>query len=273
MNLKKLCALALAALMLLSLWACGKKDDPQQQWQQMEQDAVAPDEEVFVEQAAGRVYLHAGGHIQISYDAEGNVLAVVGENDIGLKADAAYGDPTGKPCAQVVKELIDLLITQNSSSIQNFVLVRQELGSANPAEDFMQKIETEAAANSKSYPVFAVAADDCDTDGCFSANVAEAMLKLAIPATADLTLVCSGTPSALVYTILGTDSNKVTTNYLVDALTGQVSIAQTDDGQETFEEFVDTEEDEPIPESDVFDYVPDEDGTDGGVDNGSVDFD
>ena len=275
MKLKNLCALALAVLMLLSLMACGQKD-PVEEWKELEQQAQDPDESVYLAQAVGFLQLHAGAHIRIAYDQAGKVLAVVGENNTGAKIDSAYGDFSGKSCARVIRELVDLITADAGAEHQGFALVRQELGSAMPADNFIKAIEKDASANAKALPVVAVAAADCDVDGCIDSQTAIALLKLAMPDTAKLKLTCAEAPNAMIYTVLAEGgNNNVTSSYLVDGMSGQVTAGESESSTEPTEphEAEATPEDtESEVNEDILGLTPDDgtQGADGGNDDGSV---
>lgn len=263
--MKKLFALVLAVLMALSLWACGKSNGEYlPSADSTEPVALMPNE-------AGKLTVYGEADLQLVYNESGNVIAVTALNEQAEPIASTY-DFVEKACPLAVMELIDLIVDQNLTIDKGFVLVRQEPGSAAISEDFLKNILEDAQLNKGSYAVIVTGADELDKDGQFSKETALAALKAGQPMVEGCTLNCSDTPMGGSYTIYCTSVDGVTTEYSVSAIDGSAIVLENAEEGEPQE----LQETEPIPETDIFDPNPDIDGlqgTDGGVDNGSVDFD
>lgn len=262
MNKKKLFALILAAMMLLSLCACGKdKDNTITDALRKEQQAVS--------EAAGTLLLQAGMELTLAYDKEGTVTAIISATDAAEAVDDAYLDFEGKTCDQVVLELTELIAERFGSDLMGFILVRQEPGSVTPSDDFIKTIRTTAAGNNAKIPVIVIAADDLDEEGCFGTDVAEQIMDAYLGGAEDLTVKYDLGLIPYYHHATCTDANGNTTAYLIDAVNGRVESyhENTEPSQEELdstEEFSDFTEDpvpdyelagEDMPQADLSDYT------------------
>lgn len=265
MQLKKVFTLALAALMLLSLWACGKQEDTYQSGT----DAVVSQTKLMSDEA-GKLTIYCESELQLIYDEAGKVIAVLPLSETAKDIASSY-EFAEKDCASAVLELIDQLLDQDLLLSKAFILIRQEPGSATPGDDFIKTLQENAQQNKGSYPVIVAAADELDQDGLFSADIALAVLKVSYPAVEGLTLDCAEAPVGGSYTVTCTDADGNVTAYSIGAIDGTVSVLENQEQNEPEDATIP----DPIPESDIFDPIPDTEaiqGADGGVDNGSVDF-
>lgn len=261
--MKKLFAFALAVLMVLSLWACGKNNEEYVPGiDNTEPVALMPNE-------AGRLTIYGEADLQLVYNESGNVISVAALNKQAEDIAKTYNHAE-KACPLAVMELIDLIVEQNLTIAKGFILIRQEPGSAVISEEFLKNILEDAQLNKGSYAVIVTSADELDKDGLFSKETALAALKAGQPSVEGCTLSCSDTPVGGSYTVYCTNVDGITTEYSVSAIDGSsIALESAEQGEPQ-----ETEETEP-PESDIFDPIPDTEanqGTDGGVDNGSVDF-
>lgn len=265
MHLKKLFSLALVVLMLLSLWACGKQDDEYKS----DTDATEPQTKLLPDEA-GKLTIYCETDLQIVYNDSGKVIAVTALNEPAEDIASSY-EFAEKDCSLAALELIDQILDQNPPLSKGFILIRQELGSATPGDDFLKKLQGNAQLNKGGCEVIVVAADELDQDGLFSKEIALTVLKTSSPAVEGSTLSCSDTPTGGSYTITCTDAEGNVTQYSVGAVDG--SVIQLETAEETEPES--TTDEETTPESDIFDPIPDTEsnqGTDGGMDDGSVEF-
>lgn len=262
MNIKKLSAIILAAVMLLSLWACGKKDDGGINYIQQEQQAI--------EKAAGTLLLQAGVELTIPYDKDGKVTAIISTTEDATAVDDAYMEYDGKTCAQVVLELVELINVSFSDNLQGFVFVRQEPGSADPSEDFIKTLRTTVAGNTARLPVIVVAADELDADGYIGAATTEAILDAYLGGIEGLTVTYDFGKTESSHSATCTDANGVVTTYLINAVNGAVEVYQesTDPQQEPpldpneFSDIIDEDmipdyelAGEEMPQADLSDYT------------------
>ena len=264
--MKKFFTLMLAILMLLSLWACGKTEDdylPQS-------DVVQPEAERLPDEA-GKLTIYAEADLQLVYNTAGNIIAVTALNQPAEEIADSY-DSAEKTCPIAVLELIDLIIDSEIPFTKGFILVRQEPGSATPGDNFLKNIKEDAQLNKGEYPVIVTGTEELDSEGLFSKETAIEALNAAYPTVEGNTIVCAEDPVGGSYSIFCTDAEGNTKEYAVSAVDGAVvEVEQSEEGEPT-----DLEQTDPTPESDIFDPIPDTEankGTDGGVDNGSIDFD
>ena len=264
--MKKIFALMLAVLMVLGLWACGKTGDsylPQS-------DVVQPEAEKLPDEA-GKLTIYAEADIQLVYNDAGNVIAVTALNQPAEEIAESY-EFTGKTCPMVVLELIDFVVDSELPFTKGFVLVRQEPGSSTPSDDFLKNIREDANLNKGEYTVLVTGAAELDKEGLFGKDTAIDALKASYPVVEGNTVVCADDPVGGSYSIFCTDAEGNTKEYAVSAVDGTVSEITASEQTEP----QDTGATDPVPESDVFDPVPDTEankGADGGADNGSIDFD
>lgn len=267
MHLKKIFAVALAALMLLSLFACGKSED---EYISGNNNEFAAHEVELLPNEAGKLTIYAEADLQLVYDKTGKVIALTA---LSAQADdiASNYEFADKDCAQAAVELIDLIIDGNISITKGYILIRQELGAASPSDDFLSAVQESALQNKGEYKVVTVSVEDLDADGLFSKDTALAVLAASQPTTEGCILECSDEPIAGSYSVFCTTAEDLTIEYSISALDGSVFQAENN----SQEEQEPTDETDPTPESDIMDPIPDTEankGTDGGVDNGSVEF-
>ena len=264
--MKKLFALMLATLMLLSLCACGKSEAEYQSGM-----VATEPQEMLMPDEAGKLTIYSEADIQVVYNEKGNVIAVTALNQPAERIVNTY-DFAEKTCSLAVLELVDMVFDESLLTTRSCILVRQEPGSATPSDDFLKNILDDAQLNKGEYPVIVTGADELNADGLFSAKTAQTVLNASHPATEGSTIVCSGDPVGGSYSFFCTDVEGNTKEYAVGAIDGTVT--EIESSQET--EQTEQEETEPIPESEIFDPIPDTEanaGADGGVDNGSINFD
>lgn len=264
--MKKLFALLLAMLMLLSLCACGKSNE-----EYKPSGDIVTQEEQLMPGEAGKLTIYGEADIQLVYNTSGNVIAVSALNQQADSIASAY-DFAEKTCTLAVLELIDQILDSEIPLTKGFILIRQEPGSEPISDDFLTNIQEDAQANKGEYPVIVTGAKELSKDGLFNVDTALLALKLNQPSLEGATLSYSEEPVGGSYSIFCTDAEGNTKEYAVGAVDG--SVTEVESSQET--EQADENATEPVPESDVFDPIPDTEankGTDGGVDNGSVNFD
>lgn len=265
MTMKKLLSVLLAAVMLLTLCACGKADD----YTSPDGDADASADAPQLSDAVGRVVISADAEFQVAYDENGNAVGVINQNALAEAVADSYSDFAGKSCPQVVRELIDAVFEQNTVIDRGYVLIQLELGSALPSDSFLADVADEARLNKGAYGVVAVSAADLDADGRFNKATVLAILEAFLGGTEGLTVTCAEAPADGSYSITCTDSSSQSTDYYVHTQTGAVVLA--DGAEQTEAQDPDAAQD--IPESDIFDPISDIDaaaGADGGVDSGTV---
>lgn len=198
----------------------------------------------------GMFVLTAGASVNVSYDIDGLVVKIDGNNENGINLSDAYTDYLGKPCADAAKELIlaaskDAYLTANTKNI----VIKQVLGATLPGSHFLETIENavkDAAAEVKSTAVITlINSERMDEDGYINFETAQSLLcnELGVkrldayhgqPTTADGHYICT------------VEVGGKQTHHTIDAVTGIIA-ADTDEelmGESTDEEDILPDEDE-----------------------------
>lgn len=121
-----------AALILTILWGCSPSSaEPVRSGQ--ETDAV------------GTILLSVNPEIQVTYDKEGNVVSLTGENQDGNAVLAEVSGYEGESCEAVVKKLVGMIYDQGYfantvSGHEKNIILKMEKGSAYPSEDFLEEL-------------------------------------------------------------------------------------------------------------------------------------
>ena len=257
-TLQKILVLCLAAALMLGLFACGKKAEENKQ-----DDAKAPagavSDEVaqqIVESAPGTFTIVADSHVTLGYNENGKALALSGENELGVSIANACGDVSGKTVAEAVTVVLQTMVENDAIVEKPYVMIRQDLGSMTPDEEFISGIQA-AATKELGKSVVVVSLDQLDADGYFNQDVAKQIL--------------------LAY--LGGDAKIISASVMID---GQYIITAEKDGLQDdyqvvghsgtvagYEEIADRPIDEedlipedqqiPTPDEDVIEEAPSED--------------
>ena len=94
---------------------------------------------------AGTVLLSVNPEIEMDYDGGGNVVALTGRNQEAQTLLASYTGYQGRPCAQVVGELVDEIhalgyFDATVGGHEKNIILKLERGSAYPSEQFLSEL-------------------------------------------------------------------------------------------------------------------------------------
>lgn len=161
-NLKKLFSVCLACAMALCLLtACNKT--PATQTTPATTDPVIKDPT-----PVGMLILNAGASMNISYDVDGMVLKLSGNNEEGTQLSENYADYLGKSCSAAAKELVEASAKAGylTPNVKNIV-IKQSIRSQLPGEFFLETIENEvkAAASAAGSTAAITVIDESGLDG------------------------------------------------------------------------------------------------------------
>lgn len=161
-NLKKLFSVCLACAMTLCLLtACNKT--PATQTTPATTDPVIKDPT-----PVGMLILNAGASMNISYDVDGMVLKLSGNNEEGTQLSENYADYLGKSCSAAAKELVEASAKAGylTPNVKNIV-IKQSIRSQLPGEFFLETIENEvkAAASAAGSTAAITVIDESGLDG------------------------------------------------------------------------------------------------------------
>lgn len=218
-TLRRMLAALLATIMALCvLTGCAK--DPAQQTEPQDAGATLP---------VGMFVLTAGASINVSYDIDGLVVEIEGNNESGMTLADGYTDYLGKPCADVAKELIlaaskAALLTANTSNI----VIKQIPGVPLPGTNFLENIETAvktAAEEIKSTAVITlIDSEMLDEDGYINFETAQALLCNELGVAKLDAYYGLSTPTDGQY-ICTAEIGGVQTYHAIDAVTGLIAEA------------------------------------------------
>lgn len=176
-TLQKILVLCLVAALALSLFACGKKEESEQEenTQKPAGQTNDPPAEQIVESAPGTLTIIADSRVILGYNENGKAVAVTGENELGNTIAAACTDISGKPVADAVTMILQAM-SENQAIIEKpYVVIRQDLNSMTPDEDFLAGIQA-AAEKELGSSVTVVGIDQLDDDGYFDQATAKQIL-------------------------------------------------------------------------------------------------
>lgn len=136
--MKKMIAIVMSALLLLGIFAgCNKQAEPTPE---------PTNGGVSTPMAAGLLVLNANGAVNVSYDADGMVLAVEGIDENGEILAAEYVDFLGKSCSEAICDLIAASAHSGFlNAEENYVLIKQAIDSVLPGANFLEEIEKDAS--------------------------------------------------------------------------------------------------------------------------------
>lgn len=192
---------------------------------------------------SGALVLNANAAVTVSYDSNGLVISMEGANENGNVVASEYENFLGKPCADVV---CDLIAGSSSAGFLteevNFVVIKQVIGSSVPTDGFLLGIEKDAeeaisAANSQAKLVV-LTLDDLDQQGYINVEAAKTLMQ-AYMSNDSTEYLCVGSDTLIdgLYGFLfGYDAPE---KLIVDANTGDVYMGElegVDYGDGTFEE-------------------------------------
>lgn len=138
--MKKIIALLLVAVMAMGVFAaCGKdsgNDTPTH---------AEGFENMQTPEAAGSLLINAAATLSITYGADGLVLNMEGINDDGVELVQMYAEEHfGSSCTDVVNQVVIDCVQKNYMFDTNYVVIKQNKGSALPGTNFLDSVESAA---------------------------------------------------------------------------------------------------------------------------------
>ena len=140
-------------------------------------------------QGVGTVLLSVNPEIQISYDDEGNVVALTGQNEDGKQVVSAFQEAKGQPCEKVVPALVERIhedgyFDDTIDGNEKNIILKLERGSEYPSDDFLNQlaVAVQAVVDDDRIGSQTMTLDDDDYDpayaqqGYISAKAAQELL-------------------------------------------------------------------------------------------------
>lgn len=175
----------------------------------------------------GMLVLNVNAAVNISYDANGNVVEISGADENGEILATEYEGYNGKPCSDVVCELIaNSKLAGHMTEEVSYISIKQAVGSTSPTENFLEAIKLDAEAAlaeaGSTARLIVLSTDNLDADGWIDLESAKA-LAMAYLAIDSFDLL-EGTDSPIdgLYSFRITSGSYLDEKVLVDALTGSV---------------------------------------------------
>lgn len=250
---KKILAILLAVTMILALAACGKK--PVEQTSKPGVDEEDP-------RMIGMLVFSTEAVVNISYDQEGNVLAMEGHNTEGVDLVGEMSDYEGKPCADIIATL--LKSAASKSLVLETVVIKQSFGSNLPNDKFLDDLvsKAQAAADTDNVitNVIAVGTDKLDENGYINLDTAKTILLQKLGLDKASTLDGVPTPDGNGEYMIYLEEGNLTGTFMVNAITGLTRQLTEDELREM--EGV-GEEDIPADVEENFDNLPTEEAASG----------
>ena len=140
-------------------------------------------------QGVGTLLLSVNPEIQISYDDEGNVVALTGQNEDGKQVVSAFQEAKGQPCEKVVPALVERIhedgyFDDTIDGNEKNIILKLERGSEYPSDDFLNQlaVAVQAVVDDDRIGSQTMTLDDDDYDpayaqqGYISAKAAQELL-------------------------------------------------------------------------------------------------
>ena len=184
--MKKLFALLLAALMILSMAACGDEAQVDREEKKPETtEASVPETteatEPKVSEPMGTLYVTFGAKMELVYDAEGNALSITGTNELGQTLAEAKQDQVGKGCVFALRAILRYASDNNLLGDAKSMVIRVGIGEKLPKENFLEEIATDcqylADEECTGVQMFTADGDKLEEDGKLSVTSARALAR------------------------------------------------------------------------------------------------
>lgn len=255
--MRKIIALLIAALMVLSTFAgCGKTTSGGE----TTNAPASGDSDTVTPVAAGTLTINAVAAATITYNKDGLVLEVKGINESGSELAETYEDQLGSSCADFVSQFIKDSIVKNYMFESNFVVIKQNKGSALSGTDFLEGVKTAAQAVldtvGSSAALVVVGEENLDPDGYIDLATAKVLVEKHLKVDDVDSFDGTDKPVAGMYAF-NVVIDKTEENVLVDAETGSVSQGVLNDAEQLPEDYPD----ETVPEDDIVDGPNTDDST------------
>ena len=177
-------------------------------------------------QAFGMLTLNMNAIVNVSYDEEGFVFSVSSGNEMGNEITESLTATSGLSCTKLVCDLIHAIADTPYATEQNTILLKQEMGSQIPSDNFLENIRLEAEKIAGDRSVILVTADQLTEDGYLSLDSAKELLMKQLKVDADAISGASIMQDGL-YSLSVTRSD-TTTHYTLEAGSGVIE-EQTDE--------------------------------------------
>jgi hypothetical protein len=162
-----------AGILLAGMTACGSSQETAQESAPAKVTA-SPAPETAKNDPAGTLLLSINPEIEISYDREGDVLTLEGLNTDGKSVLTSYSGYEGKPCRDVVGELVMEIneagfFDETIAGQEKNIILKLAKGSVYPDDEFLNGIAEEIRITVETNQIGSrtVALDDDDYDDAF----------------------------------------------------------------------------------------------------------
>lgn len=234
---QKIMVLCLAALMVLSLAACGNKATSKKTDSEKEASQI-------VRSAPCVLVVRADIELSIGFDENGNALAVASSDaaDSTAATVSAASNVAGMSAEEAIKVVLKNMAENATFAEHQYVTILQQHDTIVPSEDFLGNVAAAAEEVMEEMPVIVISAADMDNDGYFTAEIAEKILQAYLGDSA--TIIASSTMIDGCY-IISCEENNTINDYSVSAYSGAIAL---------YSDLVElpTTEDDLVPEDEQF---------------------
>ena len=133
--MKKLFALLLAAVLVISMAACGETAETPA--------TTTPATEPKAAEPMGTLYVTFGAKLELVYDAEGKALSITGTNEMGQTLAEAKQDQVGKGCVFALRSILRYASDNKLLGDAKSMVIRVGVGEKLPKENFLEEIATD----------------------------------------------------------------------------------------------------------------------------------
>lgn len=246
--MKKILALLICAVMLLGLFAgCGNDVSDNGVINTTEASNGGADK-VETPEEAGSLTVNAAAAITVTYGADGLVLKAEGINDDGVELLSVYEDVFGSSCADLISKFIKDSIANNCMYDTNYVVIKQNKGSALPGTNFLEGIQTAAQgaldAAEISAALVMVGEENLTADGYIDLVTAKVLVEKFLEVEEVTSFDGTDKPIDGMY-VFDVAYDAMMERMMVDAETGGVSQGST----EELDQIIDDQEDNSAEET------------------------
>ena len=167
--MKKLLALLLAVMLVISMAACGETDTAP-----TTAPTTAPEKEP---EPAGTLYVAFGATVEMVFDSSCKTISITGTNDLGKQIADANQDQLNKGCVYALRAILRHASDNSLLGDAKTMTVRVGAKDTLPKEDFLEEIQTDcqylADEECTGIRIIPLVGDKLDGDGNLTAATAK----------------------------------------------------------------------------------------------------
>ena len=167
--MKKLLALLLTAMLIVSMAACGETAAP----------PATTTEPTTAPAPVGTLLVTFGAAMELVYDVDGKVISITGTNELGKTIAEAKQDQLNTGCVYALRAILRYAVDNNLLGDAKNMVVRVGKGDPLPKEDFLTEICTDcqylADEECTGIQMIQLSGDKLNEEGNLTADTAKAL--------------------------------------------------------------------------------------------------